>query len=119
MRLKEAQNINKSIAALGNCIASLANSQDQRRSTSPLGSSASMSHIPFRDSKLTRLLSESLSGNCKTTICACINPSLMHYEETYSTLLFATRAMSVRTNALINEKIELRYKEQKLKQNNI
>ena len=79
-----------------------------------MGQSASMSHIPFRDSKLTRLLSESLSGNCKTTICACINPSLMHYEETYSTLLFATRAMSVRTNALINERIELRYKEQKL-----
>lgn len=118
MRLKEAQNINKSIAALGNCIASLANSQDQRskNNSSPhqMGQSASMSHIPFRDSKLTRLLSESLSGNCKTTICACINPSLMHYEETYSTLMFASRAMSVRTNALINEKIELRYKEQKL-----
>ncbi len=62
-----------------------------------------MSHIPFRDSKLTRLLSESLSANYKTTICACISPSLFHYEETYSTLLFASRAMSVRTNVIINE----------------
>ena len=90
-RLKEAQNINKSIAALGNCIASLAQSQEQqlrsvRGSSQQIGASASLSHIPFRDSKLTRLLSESLSGNCKTTICACINPSLLHYEETYSTL---------------------------------
>jgi hypothetical protein len=110
MRLKEAQNINKSIAALGNCIASLANSQEkQSYGGGGFGQSSSYSHIPFRDSKLTRLLSESLSGNCKTTICACINPSLMHYEETYSTLLFATRAMSVYTNALINEKIELKY----------
>lgn len=69
-----------------------------------------MSHIPFRDSKLTRLLSESLSGNCKTTICACINPSLLHYEETYSTLQFALRAMSVRQSAIINEQIEIKYK---------
>lgn len=109
MRLKEAQNINKSIAALGNCIASLVQSQERQgygNNGGGIGSSASMSHIPFRDSKLTRLLSESLSGNCKTTVCACINPSLMHYEETYSTLLFATRVMSVYTNALINEKIE-------------
>jgi hypothetical protein len=67
-----------------------------------------MSHIPFRDSKLTRLLSESLSGNCKTTICACISPSLVHYEETYSTLLFASRAMSVRTHAKINEQIDIK-----------
>jgi len=47
-----------------------------------------------------------LNGNCKTTICACISPSLVHYEETYSTLLFASRAMNVRTNAFANEKIE-------------
>ena len=93
MRLQEAKNINKSIAALSNCISALA-------------SEKSLSHVPFRDSKLTRLLSESLRGNCKTTICACISPSLLHYEESYSTLLFATRAMSVRTYVTMNEKVE-------------
>ena len=72
-----------------------------------------MSHIPFRDSKLTRLLSESLSGNCKTTICACISPSLVHYEETYSTLLFASRAMNVLSQAMINENIDIKLKQRR------
>ena len=103
MRLQEAKNINKSIAALGNCIALLAQSSEKNMQ------SQSFSHIPFRDSKVTRLLSESLSGNCKTTICACISPSLVHYEETYSTLLFASRAMNVRTEAFRNEKVDLKY----------
>ena len=71
-----------------------------------LGGQSSFSHIPFRDSKITRLLSESLSGNCKTTICACISPSLIHYDETFSTLLFASRAMEVRTVAQINERVQ-------------
>jgi hypothetical protein len=93
MRLKEAQNINKSIAALSNCI-------------SVLASDKNLNHVPFRDSKLTRLLTDSLGGNSKTTICACVGPSLENYEETYSTLLFATRAMSVRTFVKMNEKIE-------------
>ena len=65
--------------------------------------------MPFRDSKLTRLLTESLGGNCKTTICACISPSLILYDESYSTLLFAARAMSVRTRANRNEKIEFKF----------
>jgi len=82
-RLAEAKNINKSIAALSNCVSALA-------ANKPL------SYIPYRDSKLTRLLTESLGGNCKTTICACISPSLLHYDESYSTLLFAKRAMSVK-----------------------
>jgi S-methylmethionine-dependent homocysteine/selenocysteine methylase len=93
VRLKEAQNINKSIAALSNCI-------------SVLASDKPLSHVPFRDSKLTRLLTDSLGGNSKTTICACIGPSLDNYEESYSTLLFATRAMSVRTYVRLNERIE-------------
>jgi hypothetical protein len=96
MRLKEAQNINKSIASLSNCISALA-------------SEKSLNHVPFRDSKLTRLLTDSLGGNSKTTICACVGPSLDNYEETYSTLLFATRAMSVRTFVKMNEKIEIKY----------
>jgi len=95
-RLLEAKNINKSIASLSNCVSALA-------------SQKTINHVPFRDSKLTRLLTESLGGNCKTSICACISPSMLHYDESYSTLLFATRAMSVRTNASLNQKIEYKY----------
>jgi len=117
MRLQEAKNINKSIAALGNCIACLAQNSEQKssghsRSTSGMHS-PSMSHIPFRDSKLTRLLSESLSGNCKTTICVCVSPSVFHYEETYSSLLFASRAMNVTTHPMVNEKVDLKIHHQK------
>jgi hypothetical protein len=96
MRLQEAKNINKSIAALSNCISALA-------SNKPLN------FVPFRDSKLTRLLTESLGGNCKTTICACISPSVLHYDESYSTLLFASRAMSVKTRVTLNERLEYKY----------
>ena len=95
MRLEEAKKINKSIAALSNCIQMLA-------------SQKSMSYVPYRDSKLTRLLSESLGGNCKTTICANISPSMLHYDESYSTLLFAIKAMSVRTRVVMNERVEVK-----------
>jgi hypothetical protein len=95
MRLEEAKTINKSIAALSNCIQMLA-------------SQKTMNYVPFRDSKLTRLLSESLGGNCKTTICACISPSMLHYDESYSTLLFAIKAMSVRTRVVMNERVEIK-----------
>ena len=93
MRLEEAKTINKSIACLSNCV-------------SALSSSKPFNFVPFRDSKLTRLLSESLGGNCKTTICACISPSMMHYDESFSTLLFARRAMSVSSRFSANQRIE-------------
>ena len=95
MRLEEAKTINKSIAALSNCIQMLATQKQQN-------------FVPYRDSKLTRLLSESLGGNCKTTICACISPSMLHYDESYSTLLFAIKAMSVRTRVVMNERVEVK-----------
>ena len=98
MRLQEAKTINKSIAALSNCISALSSKQP-------------MNFVPFRDSKLTRLLTESLGGNCKTTICACISHSMMHYDESYSTLLFATRAMSVRSIIHLNQKVEYKFNE--------
>ena len=96
MRLQEAKNINKSIAALSNCISALAENVPG-------------AHIPFRDSKLTRLLTESLGGNYKTTICACIGPSMANYDESYSTLLFATRAMSIKTYVKMNERVEIKH----------
>ena len=93
LRLNEAKTINKSISSLGNCIAALSEGNN-------------MSHVPFRDSKLTRLLTDSLGGKSKTCMYACIGPSLLNYDETFSTLLFATRAMNVRTHATLNENID-------------
>ena len=95
VRLSEAKNINKSIAALGNCISALA-------------SHGSIAHVPFRDSKLTRILTDSLGGNSKTCIYACVGPTLTNYDETFSTLLFATRAMKVRTFVQLNEKVDVK-----------
>ena len=89
-RLEESKSINQSLSALGNVISALTDKKSRL-------------HIPFRDSKLTRLLEDSLGGNCKTTICACISPSMVHYDESYSTLLFARRAMSVKTRVIMNE----------------
>eukprot|EP00762_Andalucia_godoyi_P001478 ANDGO_00290.mRNA.1 Armadillo repeat-containing kinesin-like protein 3 len=93
-RLEEAKKINKSLSALGNCVAAL---------TEP-----NMSYVPFRDSKLTRLLTESLGGNSKTCLCATIGPAVVNYEESHSTLLFATRAMAVRNHAVINEVVDFK-----------
>jgi len=87
-RLEEAKTINKSISALGNVVAALIDN--------------GASFVPFRDSKLTRLLTDSLGGNAKTVICANAGPPLANYDETHSTLLFATRAMRVRNTVRVN-----------------
>jgi len=78
---RELTAINSSLSALGNCIAALA---DRRRK-----------HVPFRDSALTRLLQDSLGGNCRTLVLATVSPHLTNLEETASTLAFATRATAV------------------------
>lgn len=49
-----------------------------------------------------------MSGNCRTTICACISPSLVHFEETFSTLLFASRAIKINSQVQKNEKVEMK-----------
>ncbi|GBG28471.1 Kinesin-like protein [Hondaea fermentalgiana] len=85
---KEATNINGSLLALGNVIQALA---DKRK------------HVPFRDSKLTRILEGSVGGNCKTALLVCISPSENSTSETLSTLEFASRAMCVEVNATVNE----------------
>lgn len=81
-RLEECKAINLSLAALGNCVAALAHKRP---------------HVPFRDSKLTRLLQGSLGGSSVTTLIATIRPS--HYAETKSTLEFASRAALVEIRA--------------------
>ena len=60
-------------------------------------------HIPYRDSKLTRILQPSLGGNAKTAIICAMTPAACHVEESHSTLRFASRAKSVMNNAVVNE----------------
>ncbi|KOX78475.1 Kinesin-like protein KIF18A [Melipona quadrifasciata] len=82
-RFKEGANINKSLLALGNCINKLADGAK---------------HITYRDSKLTRLLKDSLGGNCQTVMIANITPSSFSYEDTYNTLRYANRAKKIKTH---------------------
>jgi kinesin family protein 3/17 len=63
-------------------------------------------HIPYRDSKLTRILEDSLGGNCKTTMIAMVSPSADAFYESISTLKFATRAKKIKNDAMINEDVD-------------
>lgn len=83
-RLREGAKINRSLLALGNCINALCKSVNSR-------------HIPYRDSKLTRLLKFSLGGNCKVVMVANISPHPSYYEETHNTLMYANRAKEIKT----------------------
>ncbi|KAJ9189117.1 hypothetical protein P3X46_000448 [Hevea brasiliensis] len=91
-RLKEATNINKSLSTLGLVIMNLVSI-----------SNGKSLHVPYRDSKLTFLLQDSLGGNSKTIIIANISPSLGCSLETLSTLKFAQRAKFIKNNAIVNE----------------
>ncbi|XP_056211019.1 kinesin-like protein KIF12 isoform X4 [Falco biarmicus] len=86
----EANNINRSLLALGHCISLLAKPRGKR------------THIPYRDSKLTRLLARSLGGSGITLMVACISPSSHCLSETLSTLHYASRARRVTTRPLAN-----------------
>jgi hypothetical protein len=86
----EGANINRSLLALGACITALGAAQ-----SSTAGSNATSSHVPYRDSKLTRLLKESLGGNTRTAMIAAVSPSCLCYEETLSTLKYASKARSI------------------------
>ncbi|KAJ3099064.1 Kinesin-like protein kif3b [Phlyctochytrium planicorne] len=88
-RLKEATKINLSLSALGNCISALVDGKS--------------SHIPYRDSKLTRLLQDSLGGNAKTLMIATLSPASYNFEETLSTLRYANRAKNIKNKPKINE----------------
>ncbi|AAS53120.1 AER441Cp [Eremothecium gossypii ATCC 10895] len=91
-RLHEGSNINKSLLALGNCINALC--MTGRRA---------VCHVPYRDSKLTRLLKFSLGGNCKTVMIVCVSPSSAHYDETLNTLKYANRAKDIKTKVIRNQ----------------
>merc|ERR1719209_910823 len=87
----EGANINRSLLALGNCITALADPTHQ-----------SGAFIPYRDSKLTRLLKDSLGGNCRTVMITNVSPSHFHYEDTHNTLKYAKRASNIKTKAVRN-----------------
>lgn len=89
IRLKEATKINLSLSALGNVISALVDGRQ--------------SHIPYRDSKLTRLLQDSLGGNTKTVMMAAISPADYNLEETLSTLRYASRAKAIKNKPRVNE----------------
>jgi hypothetical protein len=98
-RIGELTNINASLTTLGRCIAALASKSDSCSLKSP----QRHIHIPFRDSKLTRILQDSLGGNSKTVLLAMINPSIACADESISTLRFADRAQNVIQTAYVNE----------------
>ncbi|KFO89285.1 Kinesin-like KIF18A, partial [Buceros rhinoceros silvestris] len=89
-RFREGTNINRSLLALGNVINALADPKSKKQ------------HIPYRNSKLTRLLKDSLGGNCRTIMIAAVSPSSMFYDDTYNTLKYANRAKDIRSSLKSN-----------------
>jgi kinesin family protein 18/19 len=87
--MREGANINKSLLALGNCI-------------NVLCQSGTNAHVPYRDSKLTRLLKDSLGGNCRTVMIATISPSSLCIEDSLNTLRYANRAKNIKCNVQSN-----------------
>ena len=88
-RLKEATKINLSLSALGNVISALVDGKSI--------------HVPYRDSKLTRLLQDSLGGNARTVMVANIGPANYNYDETITTLRYANRAKNIKNKPRVNE----------------
>ncbi|XP_033078323.1 kinesin-like protein KIF21A isoform X2 [Trachypithecus francoisi] len=90
-RAKEGISINCGLLALGNVISALGDKS--KRAT----------HVPYRDSKLTRLLQDSLGGNSQTIMIACVSPSDRDFMETLNTLKYANRARNIKNKVMINQ----------------
>ena len=89
-RLEESKTINLSLSALAKVMATLCEAKGRP------------THVPYRDSKLTRLLQDSLGGNCRTAMVACVSPLASALDDTPSTLQFTSRAKAIRNNARVN-----------------
>ncbi|XP_010638747.1 kinesin-like protein KIF18A isoform X3 [Fukomys damarensis] len=89
-RFVEGTNINRSLLALGNVINALAEGKKKNQ------------HVPYRNSKLTRLLKDSLGGNCQTIMIAAVSPSSLFYDDTYNTLKYANRAKDIKSSLKSN-----------------
>ena len=92
-QLEEAKLINKSLTTLGHVINNLTD--------------RNAAHVPYRDSKLTRILQEALGGNSRTTLVVCCSPSVRNIQETLSTLRFGQRAKSIKNRAVINKDLNV------------
>lgn len=93
IRFEETKFINSSLYHLGSVIKSLANNPKE---------------ATFRSSSLTRILQDCISGNSKTSICATVSPFYLNYDETLTTLQFASRAVKISIQASVNERIEVK-----------
>lgn len=92
LRFKEGVHINRGLLALGNVISALGDEKKRREGV----------HVPYRDSKLTRLLQDSLGGNSRTVMIACISPADINAEETLNTLKYANRARNIQNKPIVN-----------------
>lgn len=92
--IKETGNINKSLFMLGKVISILTEKREVNSGNKKI-------HVPYRDSKLTMLLSDSLGGKAKTILIACVSPSSAYADETLSTINYATRAMNIQNKPII------------------
>jgi kinesin family protein 18/19 len=95
--LKEGANINRSLLALGNCINALT-----KHETNTKDSKNAAKYVPYRDSKLTRLLKDSLGGNCRTVMIAAVSASSLSSEDSHNTLKYANRAKDIKTKITKN-----------------
>ncbi|KAG7024268.1 Kinesin-like protein KIN-4A, partial [Cucurbita argyrosperma subsp. argyrosperma] len=92
LRFREGIHINKGLLALGNVISALGDEKKRKEGV----------HVPYRDSKLTRLLQDSLGGNSRTVMIACISPADINAEETLNTLKYANRARNIQNKPIVN-----------------
>ncbi|XVF61223.1 hypothetical protein PTKIN_Ptkin08bG0112700 [Pterospermum kingtungense] len=92
LRLKEGIHINRGLLALGNVISALGDEKKRKEGV----------HVPYRDSKLTRLLQDSLGGNSKTVMIACVSPADINAEESLNTLKYANRARNIQNKPVVN-----------------
>lgn len=95
-RAKEGISINCGLLALGNVISALGDK------------SRKVLHVPYRDSKLTRLLQDSLGGNSNTVMIACVSPSDRDFMETLNTLKYANRARNIKNRCIVNQDLTSR-----------
>ena len=104
---REGVSINKGLLALGNVISALATDQQGQQSAAVTASSdaESASHVPYRDSKLTRILRDALGGNSKTVMIACVSPFDLDCDESVNTLRYAQRARSI-TNVITKDALD-------------
>ncbi|XP_020582732.1 kinesin-like protein KIN-4A [Phalaenopsis equestris] len=95
LRFKEGVHINRGLLALGNVISALGDEKKRKDGA----------HVPYRDSKLTRLLQDSLGGNSRTVMIACISPADINVEETLNTLKYANRARNIQNKPIVNRNL--------------